>query len=172
MTVLMLRHGQAEPRGPGIADSERKLTRKGVRDVRRVMEVARKAGVRITAVLRSPLRRAVDTAAIAVKAFDPEIDVIETTSLLPDAATALTIKELQAYASKDCLLLVGHEPHLSALAADLLGCSDLRIRLKKAALLRIDVRVGKGALEGELHWILNPRLVRSVRAARPKKMTD
>src|SRR5579872_3660779 len=110
MTIFILRHGQAEPRGQGVADSERKLTPKGIRDVHRVMEVARRAGVRVDAVLTSPLRRAADTAAIAARAFDPESAVTETSTLLPDGSIALVIKELQAHADSDSILLVGHEP--------------------------------------------------------------
>ena len=169
MTVLILRHGQAEPRGPEIADSDRKLTRKGVRDVHRVMELARKAGVRIDAVLTSPLRRAVETAAIAAQVLDPEIGIVETASLLPDGAIPLLMKELRAYADKDSILLVGHEPQLSALAAHLLGCFNLQVRLKKGALLRIDIRLVTGESQGELCWTITPRLARSVGASGGRK---
>ena len=66
MDLYLLRHGEAEPRGPSVAEARRALTDKGRRDVRRVVEQARKAKIKPALILTSPFVRARQTAEFAL----------------------------------------------------------------------------------------------------------
>ena len=157
MTIFILRHGKAEPRRSKIADAARDLTGKGRRDVRVVLERARDAGMRVDVVLTSPLRRAVESAAIAMETLDPQPRLIETNSLRPNQPATKVWEKLP---EANTLLLVGHEPQLSSIVVFLLGAPELRIRLKKGALVCIQVEQVSASPRGTLEWMLTPRLAR------------
>jgi len=158
MQIYILRHGEAEPREEPRADAGRALTRKGKSDVRRVLNVAQGAGLAPDCILSSPLVRARQTAAIAIKFFGTEA-AAETKSLLPAARPLVVWKELGGLRNVEQVLLVGHEPHLSHLIQFLLE-APLVMDLKKGALVRIDSDSLLGSPRGVLKWMLTPRLVR------------
>ena len=96
MEIYILRHGEAEMRETGQADSDRKLTVYGKRDLKAVLKVARKLGVAPQVILSSPLRRAQETAKIAAEILHSK-HVVETKSLVPDASPELVWKEIGAF---------------------------------------------------------------------------
>src|SRR5436305_781492 len=96
--IYILRHGDAEPRAAGLAEADRRLTPKGIRDVAQVMRRARAARVKIDLVFTSPYRRANETAALAIKSFRPKPDVRQTPALLPESRPERVWKELRAHA--------------------------------------------------------------------------
>jgi phosphohistidine phosphatase SixA len=89
--------------------------------------------------------------------------VVETRALLPDVPPAQVLKEIRAVRngkrSANQVMVAGHEPQLSRLAAFLLE-APLALDLKKGALLRIDIQEKQGPPRGVLKWMLTPRLVR------------
>jgi phosphohistidine phosphatase len=127
-----------------------------------VLKAARKAGMRAEVVLTSPYLRASQTAAIAAKLLDLDSRVIETDMLLPDANAQDVWSEIRSYSKFKHLVLVGHEPQLSAVIAFLLRSPDIRIDLKKSALIRIRLRQLDAQPEGELKWMLTPRVTRKL----------
>jgi phosphohistidine phosphatase len=157
MDLYLFRHGEAEPRAPGIADATRALTPSGAKDVRRVAAFARKANIAPTLILTSKLVRAQQTASIVAKQFGA--DVRETPALLPNAKPDLLWSEIKAMDSSSQLILVGHTPQLIRFAAFLLG-GVIEIDLKKGALLRISVQARRPPLRGALKWLITPGLVR------------
>ena len=59
---------------------------------------------------------------------------------------------------KKAILLAGHEPFMSSMAAFLLGSAALQVDMKKAALMRIDCdRQGRDP-RGVLKWMLTPAI--------------
>jgi phosphohistidine phosphatase len=167
MDIYILRHGDAEPGGKGLPDADRTLTSKGRRDVERVAGFARDAKLRPGAILTSPYQRAVETAAIAAKVLGGKPQPAETAALLPDARPERIWKELRSLDGVKQVLIAGHEPHLSRLAAYLLGAPALRLDLKKGALTRIRVDGLGAAPHGELKWVITPALVRGAKTPRP-----
>ncbi len=132
--LLLLRHGIAEERRADLADGERALTRRGIARSRDVLERLVALELRCDQLLTSPLRRARQTAELAVQAgLAPALELAA--GLAPGGdAWPLT---LQA-APLERLALVGHEPDLGDLAARLIGARAGALSLKKAgvALLR------------------------------------
>jgi phosphohistidine phosphatase len=156
MRVYILRHGTATPRQLGIADAGRKLTAAGKKEVRQVVRQARAAGVSPELILSSPLLRAKETAAIAKETFKCN-EILETRGLLPDIPPPQIWREIRAHRKAQELLLVGHEPQLSRLAAFLLE-APLALDFKKGGLLRIDTQAQEGPPRGVLKWLLTPKL--------------
>src|SRR5260370_38757851 len=162
MEIYILRHGDAEPRSAEVEEADRKLTSKGRREVERVMRAAAGAKVRPDLALTSPYRRAAETAQIAIRELDPKPKLVETEALLPEGRPEQVWKQLRSHSSANQVRLVGHEPQLSSLIACLLGTPNLRLDLKKGALVRISTEKLGAAPSGELKWVLTPALVRDI----------
>jgi phosphohistidine phosphatase len=166
MHLLIIRHAIAEDRdsfaGSGKADDLRPLTDEG----RAKMELGA-AGLRallpdITLLASSPLARAQETAEIVGKEYGLEIGAT-TDSLRPRAALADFANWIAERGPQDVVAVVGHEPHLSALATWLIcGTKHSRIELKKggACLLSFAGVPKKGG--GTLEWALHPSHLRAI----------
>ena len=64
---------------------------------------------------------------------------------------------MAAFAGKRKVLLVGHDPEFSDLAAELVGAAQ--VPLKKGALARIDTTMPLAPNGGVLRWLIPPDLV-------------
>jgi phosphohistidine phosphatase len=116
----------------------------------------------ITLLASSPLARAQETAEIVGKEYGLEIGAT-TDSLRPRAALADFANWIAERGSQDVVAVVGHEPHLSALATWLIcGTKHSRIELKKggACLLSFAGVPKKGG--GTLEWALHPSHLRAI----------
>jgi len=157
LRIYILRHGIAEDVRPGGSDGERALTREGEQKVRRVIERARHGKMAPSVIFTSPLRRAVETAAVASAILGDHAKTVTTDVLLPSGSPQRVWKEIRGVRTAE-LMLVGHEPLLSSLAAFLLNCPDLVVEMKKGALLSIDVEEPSHEPHGVLQWMLTPKL--------------
>lgn len=157
MRIYVLRHGIAEDAPPGGPDADRALTPEGKRKLRGVLERARRAGVHPDVILTSPLKRAVETAEMAASILGAKDSLIRTTALAPSSSPERAWKEVRARPGTE-MLLSGHEPLLSMLVALLLGCPALEIRMRKGALVAIEVEAQEAQPHGVLHWMLTPKL--------------
>ena len=156
MQIYLLRHGIAENAAPGTPDSERALTGEGREKLRRVLARAHAAEVAPSLILSSPYRRAVETAGIAVEVLGYQGKVVKTRALVPEASPFDTWEEIAKRPHERAILLAGHEPLMSSLAAFLLACPSLSVDMKKAALVRVDCdRLGPEP-RGVLKWMLTP----------------
>jgi phosphohistidine phosphatase len=166
--LWLLRHADAEPHGTR-PDSERRLTERGERQARLAGRVLGRMEVPFEAVLSSPKERALRTATLALEACGGErgapLQVHDPLQGGFDGRQALAA--LAALGPDARLLLVGHEPDFSDIAAELTGA---RIDLKKGGLAVVRVgatAVGAGgpsavagglsaAAAGELVLLLRP----------------
>jgi len=156
MEIYLLRHAIAENARAGQPDAERALTAEGRDKLRRVLKCARAAGVKPSAILSSPYRRALETAAVAKEALGWEGEIERTQALVPDASPYDLWEAIRSRESESALVLAGHEPLMSSLAAFLLGVPALRVDMKKAALVRVDCdRLGLQP-QGILKWMITP----------------
>jgi len=156
MNISILRHGTAEDKAPGESDAQRRLTKDGKRELKAVLRLARRAGWVPDVILTSPLTRALETARIAETELECQV-ALETKALLPDVAPAQVWRELREHHGAKEIMLVGHEPQLSRIAAFLLE-APLVIDFKKGALLRIAVEDSHGPPRGVLKSLLTPKL--------------
>jgi phosphohistidine phosphatase len=153
MEIYLLRHGIAENGGPGVPDPERALTGEGKEKLRRVLK---QADIEPSLILSSPYKRAVETAEIAAEVLRYEGKVVETRALEPERSPHGVWEEVRARRNEQAILLAGHEPLMSALAAYLLNTPALQVDMKKAALVRIDCERAGAEPHGVLKWMLTP----------------
>jgi len=158
MELYLFRHGIAEDAVAGRPDADRKLTDPGKKKVAEVVKAARRAGVEPSLIVSSPYVRAIETAQIAVDGFGYKGDIIRTETLVPHGHPEKVWNELRDYREEASILISGHEPLLSHLAAYLLASPALRIEMKKAALLRIDIGNVGAMPHGTLRWMITPKL--------------
>jgi phosphohistidine phosphatase len=153
--VTLIRHAEAGDDAP--RDESRALTSRGRADARRLGRALARRGVRFTAIVTSPLVRAVQTAEIVAAATEYRGRMLATDVLQPEAAAGdvvaflATIGQQKADANSEVksVALVAHEPILSAVAAALTGKGRYP-GLRKAEALRI--RVPGGGVAGSLRW--------------------
>lgn len=156
MQVHLLRHGSAEDTPAGGTDAGRRLTQEGRDQLRRVLERARVMRIVPSIILSSPLVRAVETAELAAKALGSAARVILTDALLPSASPVQVWGQIRRRSNETQILLAGHEPLLSRVAAHLLGVVALRLEMRKAMLVRIDMDDFAAEPHGILKWVLPP----------------
>lgn len=161
MNLYILRHGIAVDHGaPGIkTDAERPLTAKGRRQLRQIADAMDKLDLRFDLILSSPFVRARQTAEIIARQLKLKKRVTFSDELVPDGNAKALVRELNELkpASQNGLL-VGHEPYLSRLIAQLLsGNQGMDIDFKKAGLCKLEcdgLRFGRCAT---LAWLLTPK---------------
>ncbi len=162
MEFYLFRHGIAFDAAPGQPDSARELTREGREKVAAVGRLARRSGVSPSLILSSPYVRAVQTAQIAVKEFVYTGPELQLASLVPHGTAAAVWNDLRDHSDERAILIAGHEPLLGVLGAYLLGTPELRIEMKKATMLRIDLpdtgRSRTAPPRGTLRWMLTAGL--------------
>lgn len=164
MKIYILRHGIAadhdDPRYP--KDSERPLTDEGRRKTRAIAETLARLEIKPDVILASPLVRAQQTAEIVATVLrrDRHLQVCEPLDGRSDLAQIITaINKLPGNTAS--VMLVGHEPDLSALASLLLTgrATGAAIELKKGGLCVLEteeLQVGQCAT---LLWLAPPKLL-------------
>jgi phosphohistidine phosphatase len=156
--VYVFRHGIAEDAPPGGRDADRALTDDGRKKVVDVVKAARRSGFAPSLIISSPYVRAVQTADIAAEVLGYKNEIVQTEALVPFGTPEGVWNELRDYSEEKAILLAGHEPLLSRLVAHLLAAPELRVEMKKAALVRIDVESFGPAPLGTLRWMITPKL--------------
>ena len=157
MEIYLLRHGIAEDRAEG-GDGARALTEEGRKKLRRVLDTAAKAGVEVSLVLSSPLKRAIQTAEIGAQALGYKKKIIQIEALRPESSPQSLWEEIRERREETAILAAGHEPMMSAAVAFLLGTPTLQVDMKKAALVCITLDGLNANPQGVLRWMLIPRL--------------
>jgi phosphohistidine phosphatase len=136
MDLLLLRHADANTEAA--TDDARKLSEKGEGQAKKVARFIEASALEPDLVLTSPIRRACETADIVAKHLGLECITVPWAACGMHPETA--VSELRAYAKFDRVILVGHEPDFSQLAAHLLGLRDAaQIRIRKASLTFLEI---------------------------------
>jgi phosphohistidine phosphatase len=144
-------------------DSERSLTNKGVKRMRRAARGLQHLKIPFEAVLTSPVLRARQTAEIVAASLGIEAQLEETSGLAPESTVEHLLFSLTRYQDREHLLLVGHEPLLSRTMASLLCGSSakiMEIAVRKGSLCRIEIDGMPPKNPGILHWFLTSKQLR------------
>ncbi len=166
MEVYLLRHGVAQERDPKKYpdDRLRPLTLEGTERMREVARGMLKIGVEFDAIFDSGYTRARQTSEVVTDAYRIDSRDITTVAALEpghDPSEALAL--LQENNELRRVLLVGHQPHLSATVAYLAGLrSGDNMDFKKGALCRVDMETLKRGT-GVIVWLLPPKVLRKIR---------
>lgn len=155
MDLYLLRHAKAERAAPNGDDAARPLSQKGQRDARRLGRWMRDRGIALDLVATSALARAQETATLVIQGggLPPSFEAWE--ELEPGGTVDGVLARLAALDPDRAVLVVGHEPQLSALVSVAIGGG--RIRLAKGALVKVgEFAPGAG---GELEWLVTPSVI-------------
>jgi len=155
LELYLLRHAHAGDSqawdGP---DAERPLSQKGRRQAQRLGAFLAERSFAPDAIVTSPKLRARQTAEIVADALGIAVSVDDRLAGGLDEEVVAALAEAVGGTS---VMLVGHDPDFSDLAASLSGCEYLP--LKKGALARIDMTLPIQAGGGILRWLLPPDVV-------------
>jgi phosphohistidine phosphatase len=165
MELLIVRHAIAferdEKRWPD--DGARPLSPRGVMRARRAAAGLKRLAVRPAHVLASPLERTQQTAAILTQ-YAGWPKALPCAQLLPGVSPQELLAVL-ARTRGQWLAVVGHQPDLGRLIAVCLpgSAGSAAFELRKMAVALIAFAGAPRASQGELRWLVPPKLLRGVR---------
>lgn len=166
MELYLLRHGLADDRDAKKFpdDRERPLTIEGLEKMREIVRGMLKLGVEFDAIFDSGYVRARQTAEAVTDAYRVDSrDIQAAAALEPESDPSEVLALLKTAKGAERVLMVGHEPHLSATVKHLTGAADgVSVDFKKGALCRIDLDPKKKS-NGTLVWLLPPKALRKIR---------
>lgn len=148
----------------GESDAERALTAEGQRKVAQIARGLKELEVQPDLVLSSPLRRADETARLLAAGIAPGLSVQHLEELAPGGSPAQVVTGLGAHRGCRAILLVGHEPNMGYLAAQLLTGSATLVALpfKKGAVAALGLGSLPPSSPAELLWFLTPKQLRLI----------
>jgi phosphohistidine phosphatase len=161
MNLYILRHGiAAERSAPGFkSDADRPLIPKGRRQLGQITAAMKHMGLDFDLILSSPFLRARQTAEIVTKSLKLKKRLAFSDELTPDGDLRMLIRQLNELKPvPENILLVGHEPYLSQLAALLISGGDMAgMELKKGGLCKLEAESLHFGQCATLGWLLTPK---------------
>ena len=157
MKCYFLRHGIAvEPDSWTGSDFDRPLTRDGQQRMEREAKAISELSLGLDRIVTSPLLRARQTAQIVADRLDLLERFVED-ARLGGGFNAERLREiLMAQADASSIMLVGHEPAMSATIGRVVGGAS--IELKKAALAGVEF-AHAGSTTGTLFCLIPPKVL-------------
>ncbi|MCX5661856.1 MAG: histidine phosphatase family protein [Planctomycetota bacterium] len=165
MELVIFRHGAAEDVGPDGDDASRRLTPEGQEKTLAAAQGLAAIIDRPSVILASPKMRAMQTAKILGQVFkrEPVEMALLAEGSPPRLAQAIGRRE------EPSIMVVGHEPTLSELAANLLTCGIAHsfIELKKAGCIVLEVPVREPGVLGpaRLMMLATSKMLRAIAGA-------
>ena len=160
--LYLVRHAIAEERGEKWPDDgKRPLTPDGMTRMRKAARGLERLGVTVDIILASPLVRTRQTADVLSNELKGNPPVATADSLAPAGSSAAVMQELAKYVRNPRVALVGHEPNLGELAAQLIGART-PLEFKKGGMCRIDFDILPPKGGGTLRWFLTPKMLRKL----------
>ncbi len=151
MDLILWRHAEAED-GLGIDDAQRTLTRKGLRQAERMSDWLRPRLEGEWRVLVSPAVRTLQT----LEALGREGEV---TPEVGTGADARRVLRATGWPDAPRILVVGHQPTLGQVAAQLLGGGAGEVSVRKGAAWWFATRMREGKAETVLKAVMNPEML-------------
>ena len=154
MLLYLVRHAHAVREEE---DPARPLSPRGRDEAEKLAAFFRANGAFAPAqIWHSPLLRARQTAELLAAGLSFDGALVETPDLLPEDNPGELLARLEAYTSARTLAVVGHEPHLSALATLLVRGKKRPVAfdLKKGAVLALERTDERHKRTGEPRWMV------------------
>jgi len=168
MNLFILRHASAGTRRANpLLDVKRPLDKEGKRHCLQLAYVLNALKVQFDLIVSSPLKRSLQTASLIGTETGYEAQILHSNGLAPSATLKDFHKLLKDCAHAENLLVVGHNPNLTAFLGSLLvpaGTTPASIRLRKGSLARLNLARGPATLQG----LIDPRTVRALYATSTK----
>jgi phosphohistidine phosphatase len=172
MIVYFLRHASANqhqilPK----QDDLRPIDKLGKQQCHVVGRALVALGVKVDAVISSPLTRAVQTAELAVTELGYKDRIVISDALRPEANSDQFHDLLTHYSRSKAIIVVGHNPSITEFLLHLMTGNQPHdcVDFKKGAVAKVELHGEKGVL----HWLLTPKMASRLQAtsaesSRPK----
>jgi phosphohistidine phosphatase len=147
MELILWRHAEA---ADGIPDLERALTEKGLKQAERMAGFLRNRLPQDARILVSPARRTQQTAHALTRHFTTEPTVA------PDATVNSLLHAANWPDGEGCVVIVGHQPTLGAVAARLLCNGNAGFSVRKGAVWWLTRRTRDGDEQTNLRLVIAP----------------
>lgn len=123
--LLILRHGKSSWAEVGVSDHERPLNARGEVEVPQMGKLLRREGAVPSLIISSSAKRAVTTARLVAEAAGFEGELRVTRQLYhADPETYLAVLRETAVDAHECVMVVGHNPGMEELVAQLTEWDD------------------------------------------------
>ena len=166
MRIYLFRHGEALPKtDPSVSsDPQRPLIEEGIRKTRQAAEALAKFEIPFDAVYTSPWVRAKQTAKILCEVLGLSTVLQEMDELAGDRAVDDVMNALAKQNHHQDIILVGHNPLLSDIAAYLLCLSEgMQVDLKKSGICAVETDRVPPKNPGTLLWAMTNKQLRLMR---------
>jgi phosphohistidine phosphatase len=169
MILYVVRHAEAVDGSDTLRDEWRYLTDNGRAAAKKMSSSIAKYGPKTRLTITSPLTRAVQTAEIAAEKACRKNVVVASELLLPGADIGKLALHIKCCRDAKRIMVVGHEPQLGSLVANLLGNGNEAVSLKKGACVTLKINPDTDDKASFL-WYLVPgkRRITSLKKAFPK----
>jgi phosphohistidine phosphatase len=171
-TILLLRHAKSDWSDPTLADFDRPLAKRGLKDAPRMGEVLAHFDCVPDKILASPAKRAKQTTELVAEACGYRKPVQWVDDFYGGSSDDLITALQRLPLTVERPMLVGHNPTMEETVAELLSVNeggwgnDLSIRIPTAGLVCLeadpfdwtDLEPG----EAVLRWFLIPKLVKAI----------
>jgi phosphohistidine phosphatase len=163
MNIFILRHASAGLRRTNPAlDKKRPLDKEGKKHCLQLAHVLNALDIQFDLIVSSPLKRCLQTASLIGTEMGYEAQILNSEALAPEATLKDFQKLLKECATRENLLVVGHNPNLTKFLGSLLvsvsSGSEAQIRLRKGSIARVVLTRGPATLQA----LLDPRTVRAL----------
>jgi phosphohistidine phosphatase len=143
-----------------MGDADRRLTKKGREEISAAGRWMVVQELRFDLIAASPLVRTQETAAIIAESLGEKDLLVTWKALAPGGNPDTVCRLLGRHPDMRTILLVGHEPLLSALISRIImGDENAAIVMSKGALAKIRDFSHTLSPSGELHWLVTTSLM-------------
>jgi phosphohistidine phosphatase len=159
LELYIVRHGLAAESAEGQSDDLRALTAHGVARLGAVAAGLLVLETRWDLIVTSPLLRARQTGEVLARGMKSKAPVVVSDALAPSGSPADVIADLARQKARSAIALIGHEPGVGVLTAQLLGMRA-PVVFKKGAVCRLDFLAWPPDGSGVLRWFATPKMLR------------
>jgi phosphohistidine phosphatase len=166
MILYLMRHANAGAfRGNPILDAKRGLVKEGKEQCVLMARMLGALKVQVDVIVSSPLKRCQQTAQFVGTELGYEAKVEVSPALAPGGSYTDFQALLAAYADREGVLAVGHNPNVFQFLGRLItGNGGASIRMRKGSIARVDMHRHPPRLQ----WVIDPRSARQIYASAMK----
>ncbi len=155
MKLLLVRHGEAEESTPELQDKDRKLVKKGIKQMRRVGNFLSEINFSPERIISSPFIRAYQSADVILDEMELEMQIETEDFLLPSSEASTVVQAISQLDGN--VMVVGHNPLLENVIKAL---TSANASLKKGGIALVDFDKEKGT--GTLELLLDQKTLKLV----------
>lgn len=145
ITLILVRHGEAEVSTEQVQDKDRRLVKKGEKQMRRVAKLLEELEIQPNVVISSPLLRSYQSAEVIVEELGEDNEIVTAEEVAPDKEPQEFLERLKTMQDNQVVMVVGHEPHLSNTLKLLTG-GNVEMKKGAVAITEYDLQTGKYTL--------------------------